>query len=140
MRGLPDRFFLDLGADLNDEMMSNILRALDEDMNGKICRDEFVAFYARHIMSDNDEKSINERAHDMFKLFDRSGDADITIGEFKVALDAFNINFTVDEVGALIEELDEDDKGTVGVHEFHHLLHKFDSLFKPHQPRELPLV
>lgn len=129
-----------LGAPVTDDMMGKIVKALDEDGNGQIVRDEFVNFYARNVMSDIDERSLDERAHDMFKLFDKSGDGDITIGEFKATLDAFNYNFSVDEVGALIEELDEDDKGTVGPHEFHHLLHKFESMFKPHHPRELPLV
>mmetsp|Transcript_30078 Transcript_30078/g.66603 ORF Transcript_30078/g.66603 Transcript_30078/m.66603 type:complete len:717 (-) Transcript_30078:73-2223(-) len=131
---------LALGAPVSDETMDKIINALDEDGDGSIVKDEFINFYARNIMADNDERSLDERAHDMFKLFDKSGDSSITIGEFKTALDAFDYNFTVDEVGALIEELDEDDKGTIGPHEFHHLLHKFGSMFKSHRPRELPLV
>ena len=120
--------------------MKKIMLTLDEDQSGSIEKNEFIAFYARNIIADNDDRSLKERAHDMFHLFDKSGDGEITIEEFKHTLDALNFSFTVDEVGALVEELDEREVGTVGPHEFEYLLHKFESMFKSHAPRDdLPL-
>ena len=125
-----------LGVPITNDVMSKIMKTLDEDQSGSIEKNEFIAFYARNIIADNDNRSLKERANDMFHLFDKSGDNEITIEEFKHTLDALNFSFSVDEVGALVEELDEREVGTVGPHEFEYLLHKFESMFKSHAPRE----
>lgn len=44
-----------------------------------------------------------------------------------------NAGFSVDDIGAIVNELDEDNSGTVGVHEFEHLLHTY-------HPRELVIA
>eukprot|EP00957_Ditylum_brightwellii_P119938 9153258-Ditylum_brightwellii.AAC.1 len=64
-------------------------------------------------------------AEELFLLFDVNGSGDVTIGEFKTSLDAFNMAFTVDEIGELVMELDEDGNGMIGEEEFSDLLQKF---------------
>ena len=70
-----------LGAPVNEKMLQSILNTLDEDGNGEIIQGEFVSFYARHVMSSDDTRSTEEKAHHLFKMFDSSGDKEITIGE-----------------------------------------------------------
>ena len=66
----------------------------------------------------------------MFELFDRDGSGTITIGEFKSVLDSFNVGFTVDEIGDLVNELDEQDNGTLSEEEFEEFLEKHKYLFE----------
>ena len=61
----------------------------------------------------------------------------MNLQRLKGTLDAFNYGFTVDEIGELIQELDEDGQGSVGEEEFCHLLHKYEEFLKPHKRREL---
>ena len=129
-----------LGATVTEEALGKIIAILDEDSDGEIDQEEFIGFYARNIYYGNDCRSTAERARDMFDMFDDSKDGQITIGEFKASLDAFNYGFTVDEVGALVRELDEDESGTITMHEFEHLLHKYEAYLTPHSPRDLPVV
>ena len=58
-------------------------------------------------------------------MFDKDDAGEITIEEFKRKLDAFNVGFSIDEVGAIVNELDEDNSGTIGLHEFEDLLYKY---------------
>jgi len=129
-----------LGASLTRETMGKIVGVLDEDGNGEIDKEEFLNFYARNIYFCEDKRSTAERALDMFDMFDQGKDGEITIGEFKTALDAFSYGFTVDEVGGLVRELDEDESGTITKHEFEYLLYKFEAQLMPHSPRDLPVV
>ena len=128
------------GVSLSADTMKKIIEVLDEDGNGEIDKEEFLNFYARNIYRGDDPRSTVERARDMFAMFDQSKDGQITIGEFKAALDALNYGFTVDEVGALVRELDADESGTITIHEFEQLLCKYEAQLAPYTPRELPVV
>merc|ERR1719401_2454483 len=126
-----------VGACLSAEKMAKIMEILDEDGNGEIDKEEFLHFYARNIHKSKDDRSTADRARDMFA---ESKDGQITIAEFKATLDAFNYGFTVDEVGALVRELDTDESGTITMHEFEQLLHKFEVRLANNPPRDLPVV
>jgi Ca2+-binding EF-hand superfamily protein len=65
------------------------------------------------------------RAHRLFAMFDKNKNGKISIGEFKGVLDKFSIGFTVDEVGDIVRELDEDGNIMIGVEEFEKLLEKY---------------
>jgi Ca2+-binding EF-hand superfamily protein len=54
----------------------------------------------------------------------------VTIGEFKRKLDALHAGLAVDDVGAIVQELDHDNTGHVGPEEFEQLTVKY-------YPREL---
>jgi Ca2+-binding EF-hand superfamily protein len=49
--------------------------------------------------------TLEERAKDIFGMFDRDNSGEITIGEFKTKLEAFQMGFSIDEVGAIVNEL-----------------------------------
>ena len=112
-----------LGANLSSEDVERIINALDKDSSGKVSLEEFLSWYAR--TSDDGHLSHKERAEYLFEMFDEDKSGEITIEEFKRRMDALNIGFSVNEVGALINELDENNNGTIGTEEFEHLLHKF---------------
>lgn len=114
-----------LGTSMKDDAASikQMIDILDEDGNGEVSREEFIDWYA-HNAGDEDVKP-HERALYLFRLFDPNETGEITIGEFKRKLDALNVGFTIDEVGAIVNELDDDNSGTIGLHEFCKLLDRY---------------
>ena len=111
-----------LGASLTHDAINKMIAVLDRDGDGEVSKDEFVDWYAS---SAQDDVSEEDRAEYLFKLFDTKDTGEITIGEFKGKLDALNVGFTIDEVGAIVKELDEDDNGTIGLEEFRGLLNRY---------------
>mmetsp|Transcript_661 Transcript_661/g.1112 ORF Transcript_661/g.1112 Transcript_661/m.1112 type:complete len:765 (-) Transcript_661:50-2344(-) len=112
-----------LGAEITDEGLNHMISMLDADGDGEVTKEEFINWYAES--AGEDDLSESERAHFLFRLFDKDNSGEISIGEFKHKLDALNVGFTVDEVGAIVNELDEDNSGSIGEHEFAMLLHKY---------------
>ena len=120
-----------LGAPTTQDSLQRIVQLLDKNQDGHISKDEFISFYQANIIfhGHGDHHSLHHLAHEMFHQFDQDGSGEITMGEFKSLLDAFNVGFTVDEIGDLVNELDEQDNGTIGEHEFLELLEKHRHLF-----------
>lgn len=126
-----------LGIHATQESMEAMLNLLDKDKNGQVSKGEFISFYKDQILSTHHhgkehhgQHGLHETAKYMFALFDTDKSGEITIGEFKSVLDAFNVGFTVDEIGDLVNELDEQNDGTIGEEEFVKLLEKHGHLFK----------
>lgn len=120
-----------LGVLTTEESLNAMIDILDQNGDGIVSRDEFVSFYAANVLvKHTDAKSLHELAHDMFVQFDQDGSGQITLGEFKNALEAFNVGYTVDEIGDLANELDEQNDGFIGEHEFFQLLEKHKHLFQ----------
>mmetsp|Transcript_51930 Transcript_51930/g.155858 ORF Transcript_51930/g.155858 Transcript_51930/m.155858 type:complete len:681 (-) Transcript_51930:308-2350(-) len=118
-----------IGTPLPEEKLQGMMTALDENKDGKVCKDEFISWYADQVAGD-DNLTLEEQVHIIFEMFDEDGTGEISIAEFHDTLDAFNVDFTIDEIGALVQELDEDDTGKIGLREFEELIEK-------HYPREL---
>jgi Ca2+-binding EF-hand superfamily protein len=118
-RGLLER----LGAEIEEDKFDRLMNALDADGSGDVTKKEFVAWY--EFYAEKDKISLKERAEDLFSMFDRNNSGEITLGEFKVRLDALNMGFTMDEIGAILHELDRDRSGSVSLEEFEDLLEKF---------------
>jgi len=131
--------FKQIGVALTKDILGKIVNAIDKDGSGDISKEEFVRFYVCHIMPSDDQVSIEDRARSLFAMFDSSNDGEITIGEMKSALDAFNFGFTVDEVGELIQELDENVDGTVSLEEFNLMLETYKDQIFPPKRKEHPI-
>lgn len=116
------QLFENLGAKPTKETMDSIVTALDKDKSGTIDKSEFLAFYKSYIVVELDHRGIHDLAANMFAQLDVDGSGEISLSEFKHIIDALEVGFTVDEVGALVNELDEKDNGTISEHEFVHLL------------------
>jgi Ca2+-binding EF-hand superfamily protein len=112
-----------LGASMSPDSLQRMIAMLDEDGDGEVSKNEFINWYAEY--AGEEDMSPHERAKYLFSLFDSQGTGELTIGEFKRKLDALNVGFTVDDVGALVNELDEDNSGSIGLHEFEDLLNKY---------------
>ena len=112
-----------LGAKTSEEEIQQILSSLDSDNDGEVSREEFLNWYTRSIESE--EIDPKKRAKDLFELFDSNDSDEITIGEFKNKLDSLNMGFSVDEIGAIVNELDSDRSGTVSLEEFEELIEKY---------------
>lgn len=112
-----------LGAKIEDHKFDQLVQSLDEDGDGSVTRDEFINWY--QYQSEHDGISLEERADDLFEMFDENESGEITLGEFKRRLDTLNMGFTTDEIGAILNALDRDRSGSVSRHEFIELLHKF---------------
>jgi len=105
-----------MGLSISPETVDRILADLDEDGDGLITREEFLNWYSG-IAGVN--ISVDDLAHKMFDAFDENKNGEITIGEFKDRLDTLSIcAFTLDEIGAMLHELDRDHNGSISFEEF----------------------
>jgi centrin-1 len=118
-----------LGTSMDSEGIQRVIKALDVDNDGAISKAEFLQWYAE-VEGHEDEISEHERAEFLFSMFDENETGHVTIGEFKRKLDALHAGLSVDDVGAIVQELDHDNTGHVGPEEFEQLIVKY-------YPREL---
>mmetsp|Transcript_6699 Transcript_6699/g.9800 ORF Transcript_6699/g.9800 Transcript_6699/m.9800 type:complete len:526 (-) Transcript_6699:82-1659(-) len=117
-----------LGANVSDENVTKMLNALDTDGSGEVSREEFLAWYAHHCAGEDGEEahvSLHDQAKFLFGLFDSNNGGSITIGELMDKLEALNISFTIDELGAIVNELDEDNSGNISLHEFTEMFERY---------------
>lgn len=132
-----------LGFKLSDDALLAILQLLDADSDGRVSEAEFLAFYAHTILGSSEEHhhSLEHELHHLgcqiFEQFDRDGSGEITLSEFKSILESFNVGFSIDELGKLVNEIDEDNTGSIGEHEFVGLLQKHRHLFEKYRLPEL---
>ena len=116
------RLFDSLGAKTSQETLEAIVQSLDKDNSGGIDKEEFLDFFKTHILTDLDHHGIHQLAKDIFVQLDQDGSGEITVNELKTTIDALDADFTMDEIGALVKELDEDDSGSISEHEIVRLL------------------
>jgi Ca2+-binding EF-hand superfamily protein len=115
-------FLMRLGMPLVTSSIEQMVAVLDKNGDGKVTRDEFLHWY---IESMREDRSMHERAIELFHLFDTNRNGEITIGDFKEKFDAMHMGFSVDEIGAIVNELDRDRNGSVSLHEFEYFLEKY---------------
>jgi Ca2+-binding EF-hand superfamily protein len=122
-----------LGAPATDDSLQAMMQVLDRNGDGEISKDEFVQFYKEHIMAKErlNAHSIHHMAKNLFQQLDTDASGEITLSEFTRVLQSFDVGFTMDEIGDIVNELDEQDNGTIGEHEFAHLLRNHRHLFEP---------
>lgn len=146
-----------LGMPLSEDRLERIIAQLDLDGDGEIRLDEFMAFYAvgnlqslelsqgsgcdlgtSDLIRRNDSvggaaafiDDFKELGRFVFELFDRDSSGDVSLGEFKQVLDTLNVEFTIDEVGDLVKELDHHGNGVLHEGDFVQLLQEHRSLFE----------
>jgi len=112
-----------VGLKLSNESIESIINTLSKNGNGEVLEEEFLQWYADYMFDDS--VTLPQRAQFLFDIFDKDQNGHITIGEFKEQLDSMSIGFTIDEIGQLVQEIDEDGDGIVSYKEFVRLLKKF---------------
>jgi Ca2+-binding EF-hand superfamily protein len=131
-----------LGAPTTDDSFQAIVKMLDPNEDGIITLEEFLSFYQCNIRLNETHhlsRSLHELAHQIFAQFDRDNSHSVALSEFKDVIDSFNVDFTIDELGELINEIDHDNTGSIGVHEFEDLLHNHRHLFQAFHLPQLPI-
>jgi Ca2+-binding EF-hand superfamily protein len=114
-----------MGAHLTPQTLEAVVAQFDKDGNGQVTREEFLQWYSDQMLSEH--LPPREQAKKLFRLFDSDSNGEITIGEFKNKVDALHLDFTVDDIGAIVNELDRDRTGSVSVEEFEKLFEKYTS-------------
>jgi Ca2+-binding EF-hand superfamily protein len=112
-----------IGLKLSNESLVVLMSELDENGDGEVSKEEFLQWYADHMV--NCSLTTHQRAQFLFELFDKDKNGFISIGEFIDQLDRMSLGFTVDEIGDLVHELDEDGTGRIDPEEFVALLKKY---------------
>jgi Ca2+-binding EF-hand superfamily protein len=131
-----------LGAPTTDDSFQAIVKMLDPNEDGIITLEEFLSFYQCNIRLNETHhlsRSLHDLAHQIFAQFDRDNSHSVALSEFKDVIDSFNVDFTIDELGELINEIDHDNTGSIGVHEFEDLLHNHRHLFQAFHLPQLPI-
>ncbi|CAB9503416.1 Troponin C, isoform [Seminavis robusta] len=118
-----------LGAKVTKEALAAIVKVLDKDGSGSISRQEFAEFYRDHIMIELDDHNLHKLAKEMFGLLDADGNGEVTLTELKTVLDSYQVGMTLEDIAELINEIDEQENGTISEHETVHLLKKHRHLF-----------
>ena len=69
-----------------------------------------------------DHETLRDLAIDIFAQIDTDKSGEITMSELKHTISQLHAGFSLDEIGALVAELDETGDGAVTEHEFMHLI------------------
>jgi len=129
--------FQRIGQSITTESMNAIMHLLDQNSDGLISKDEFINFYYKYIfinfyykyiIINNNNTTIDTIAKQLFALFDLDQSGEITLSEFVSVMEGLNVDFTMDEISELINELGSDD-GTISEKEFRKLLKTHHNLF-----------
>ena len=119
-----------LGAPCDAQQLAVMISLLDANGDGDISKEEFIQWYSEQLSKN--ELDPREMATSLFGMFDKDGSGSLSIAEFKLALDAFNVGLSTDDVAELVKELDEDRNGQIDEQEFANLLARH-----AHPPQEL---
>lgn len=103
-----------LGLDVSDEDLADIMVDLDENGDGVMDFDEFVAMMDRRMSIRSQRAEIEET----FKVFDKNGDGKITFDELKEVLTLLGEEVTDKDVRDMIREADLNGDGAIDFEEF----------------------
>lgn len=114
-----------LGLPVTNEMGQKVVRAMDIDGDGVVLFDEFLLFYESisDVTADH-AQSLEETADSLFEIFDSDKSGSIAPSEFAKVLYAFNLGFTLEDIGEILRQVDEDGNGLISREEFVHAIVK----------------
>eukprot|EP00751_Fragilariopsis_kerguelensis_P048014 CAMPEP_0171045054 /NCGR_PEP_ID=MMETSP0736-20130129/48353_1 /TAXON_ID=186038 /ORGANISM="Fragilariopsis kerguelensis, Strain L26-C5" /LENGTH=210 /DNA_ID=CAMNT_0011495115 /DNA_START=153 /DNA_END=785 /DNA_ORIENTATION=+ len=123
-----------IDSSIEDERLRRMVASLDLDNDGSVDKEEFLQWYGEQMIAaeannGGKKRSVRDRAKDIFDMFDDDGNGSLSLSEFKAKLDVFG-DFTLDEIGELVTELDHDKSNQISVDEF-------EELIKRYEPREI---
>jgi len=115
---------LSTGSPVTMSQAQRIIATMDIDKGGDVGLEEFLQWYADN--SSDHEDILRVAPHEIFKLIDKDGNGEVSVACFKEKLDTLQLDFTMDEQLAIINELDRDSSGKISEHEFEQLFSKFN--------------
>eukprot|EP01126_Amoeba_proteus_P066773 TRINITY_DN9729_c0_g1_i2.p1 TRINITY_DN9729_c0_g1~~TRINITY_DN9729_c0_g1_i2.p1 ORF type:complete len:152 (-),score=46.39 TRINITY_DN9729_c0_g1_i2:81-536(-) len=92
--------------------LHNMMKEVDIDGNGEIDFNEFLKMLARNITSSEDEIA------ECFKVFDKNSSGAIEPDELREVMESIGEVLTAEEVQLMIQELDDNNNGSVCFVEF----------------------
>ncbi|CAO1425950.1 unnamed protein product [Diamesa serratosioi] len=103
-----------LGHQLDDKMLAEIIREVDDDGSGELEFEEFVQLAAR-FMVEEDAEAMQQELKEAFRLYDKEGNGYITTAVLKEILRELDETLCNDD---LDDEIDADGSGTIDFDEF----------------------
>jgi len=103
-----------LGQNPTEAELRDMVQEADEDGNGHIDFEEFLAMMARKI---KEVDSVDE-LREAFRIFDRDGDGYISADELRHVMVTLGETLTNEEVNEMIREADKDGNGIIDFNEF----------------------
>jgi Ca2+-binding EF-hand superfamily protein len=92
-----------LGLPVTIAMGSKIVGILDMDGDGVVDLNEFSCFYEEFIVERGCvDPTPRQMARELFSIFDIDGSGDVTLNEFVKTLEAFNLGFTIEDIGEIL--------------------------------------
>ena len=116
-----------LGLPVTTAMGAKIVNTLDMDGDGVVDLNEFLTFCESIMEGASNQHSIQKMSRDLFSLFDKDGSGNLSLGlnEFVKTLEAFNLGFSIEDIGEILHELDQDGNGSVSLAEFEDMVVKY---------------
>ncbi len=117
-----------LGAEMTEAELQSAMDEMDEDGNGEVDLDEFLAWWknarssdstwARMIARRERQEKEREWLNDLFDHIDADGGGTLDIEEINMMTNDLGLSLTTVELSAAMEEMDKDNNGDVDFEEF----------------------
>jgi calmodulin len=102
---------------MDAQKLQRLIFRLDKSGNGLLSKDAFVHWHMND-KHQNRKEDFKETARQLFRIFDISGDGDVSTSEFTSTLAALKTDLTTDEILALVRDFDVDGDGKISLEEF----------------------
>lgn len=93
-----------LGQDISELEARELIAELDKDGDGLLNFEEFACYFQEALNIENEEPE--ETIKNMFSIFDANEDGDISVGEFTAILQRLGTSLTLDDIQAVVDEVD----------------------------------
>ena len=110
-----------LGHPLSENELQQIINEADEDNNGTIEQDEFLAMMARRM---NVGDSVEEEIKAVFQQFDKNNDGQISAAELRYVMNIMGESPSEQDIEKMMEIADVNKNGFVDFNEFKALVSK----------------
>merc|ERR550532_2880627 len=110
-----------MGVDVNKVDMEYYSAEVDEEETGKFSFNMFCQVSAKFMIED-DEEQMKEELKEAFRIYDKEGQGFITNDVLKDILREIDNTLTEEDLDGIVEEVDEDDSGTMDFDEFQEMM------------------
>merc|ERR1712037_19277 len=106
-----------MGMHVSSGALDEIVQEIDEDGSGSLEFPEFIQLAAKFLIEE-DEEQMRWELREAFRIYDKQGNGYITTGVLKEILREIDSTLSEDNLEEIVDEVDDDDSGTVDFDEF----------------------